>query len=230
VMRSLKQSFDGPVFIDNEATFAALGEKYFGVARGHNNVLYISAGIGIGGGLIVGGQLYNGASGFASEFGHMTLDSNGVRCGCGNVGCWETLASQAALFRYVRDAITAGGRSSVEKLLNGNLNNLSVGTIVDAAKEGDAVALEALQITGSHLGIGTDVLIKAFNPEIVIFGGRLSLAGEFLLPIIKEELKKRTMFESLRETPVVTAHFGPDAALMGGVAKIFQSVLTNPAV
>lgn len=228
VLHVLQNSFDIPIFIDNEATLAALGEKYFGVAKGHNNVLYISAGIGIGGGLIVNGQLYNGAAGFASEFGHMTMDRNGLACGCGNFGCWETLASQAALFRYVKDSVLAGKKSLLRNLTDKGSGGLSISLIKDAAEKGDKVALEALKITGVNLGVGIDALVKTFDPEIVVFGGRLSLASEFLLPIIKQELCNRTMFEGTHEIPVMAAHFGSDAAVMGGVAKIFQSVLANP--
>lgn len=228
VLETLKESFETRVFIDNEATFAALGEKCFGVARKLNDVLYISAGIGIGGGLIIGGELYNGAAGYASEFGHMTMDPAGVLCGCGNSGCWETLASQAALFRYVRDDLTAGNASSVKAWSAGTPDDLSVMAIVEAAQAGDKVALNALSKTGSYLGIGMDALIKAFNPEMIVFGGRLSLAFEFLSPVIREELKKRSMSDRQRNTPVVAAQFGTDAAVMGGIAKVFQAVLANP--
>ncbi|MEP6788963.1 MAG: ROK family transcriptional regulator, partial [Acidobacteriota bacterium] len=160
VLKTLTDSIAVPVFIGNEATFAALGEKYFGVARGANDVLYVSAGIGIGGGLIIGGQLYNGAAGVASEFGHMTMEPGGRKCACGNFGCWETLASQTSLFRLVGDAIAAGAQSILS-----TFGGLTVGNIVEAAEKGDAVALDALNITGTHLGVGMDALVKTLNPE-----------------------------------------------------------------
>jgi glucokinase-like ROK family protein len=224
----LEKKFETTVFIDNEATFAALGEKFFGVAKGSNNVLYISAGVGIGGGLIINGQIYNGAAGYASEFGHMTMNPEGERCACGNLGCWETHASQAALFREIKRLVSAGNSTLISEMLGGDLNRLSVQVIVEAAREQDAVALQALRKIGVSLGLGIDSLIKAFNPELVVFGGILSLAEEFLLPSIKQELKKRWLLESIKETPVVAAHFGSDAAVMGGIAKIFQAILANP--
>lgn len=226
----LQKHFETKIFIDNEATFAALGEKFFGVAKGFNNVLYISAGVGIGGGLIINGQLYNGASGYASEFGHMTMNPAGEICACGNAGCWETQASQASLFREIKAAVSAGRPTVINEMLNGNLNGLSVEVIVEAARKNDCVALESLQKIGAFLGTGMDSLIKAFNPEIVVFGGILTLAGEFLLPAIKEELRKRRLPESGTETSVLLAHFGSDAAVMGGIAKIFQTILDNPVV
>jgi len=230
VLPFFQKHFKVPVFIDNEATFAALGEKFFGVAKGFNNVLYISAGVGIGGGLIINGHLFNGASGYASEFGHMTMDPGGRPCACGNTGCWETQASQAALFRKIKEAISGGEVSIIKETAGGDLDDLCLPDIVEAAEKNDAVALAALEKIGVFLGIGIDTLIKAFNPELVVFGGILSLAGRFLLPAINDELKKRGMPERADETPVVLAQYGSDAAVMGGIAKIFQTILANPQI
>jgi glucokinase-like ROK family protein len=225
VLESLKESFDVPIFIDNEATFAALGERYFGVARGHNNVLYISAGVGIGGGLIIDGRIYGGSGGFASEFGHMTMDPGGIKCGCGNTGCWETQASQAALFRYIHEEIADGKVSAVSKK---HLKKLSIEAVVGAAEQGDAVALAALRKTANYLATGIDSLVKAFDPEIVVFGGILSLAGKFLFPTFDEVLGQDSMLESRLPPRVMLAEFGSDAAAMGGIARIFQSILAMP--
>lgn len=227
ILPLFEKNFDVPVFIDNEATFAALGERYFGVARGRSDVLYISAGVGIGGGLIVDGHIHNGARGFASEFGHMTMDANGLKCGCGNTGCWETQASQAALYRYIGESISAGNVSLINQK---DLSHLSIEAVLGAARQGDKVAIAALGTTARHLATGIDSLIKAFDPEIVVFGGILSHAGEFLLPAIDAELTKRSILVGTRKTPVVLAQFGSDAAAMGGIAKVFQSILANPDV
>ena len=227
ILDPLEKHFDVPVFIDNEATFAALGERYFGVARGHNNVLYISAGVGIGGGLIVEGRIYGGSGGFASEFGHMTMGPGGIKCGCGNTGCWETQASQAALFRYIREEIAAGRKTAIPKK---DLKDLSVSGVVDAAAQGDEIAIAALQKTANYLAVGIDSLVKAFDPEIIVFGGILSLAGEFLLPIFERVLAADSMLDARRPAPVVLAEFGSDAAAMGGIARIFQSILAMPSL
>lgn len=213
--------FNVPIFVDNEATFAALGESFFGAAKGYRNILYISAGIGIGGGLIINRQIYNGASGFASEFGHQTMDAAGIKCSCGNYGCWETQASQAALFRKIKDAIKSGKKTVLKK----NSANITVQDIVDAARENDPVSLDSLNEIGNCLGIGIDSLIKVFDPEIVVFGGRLSLASEFLLPVIIDQIKTRELLHK-NSTNIIKAGFGSDASLMGGIAKIFQISLS----
>jgi glucokinase-like ROK family protein len=225
----LAEAFDAPVFVGNEANMAALGEQYFGAARGYEEVLYISAGVGLGGGLVHGGRVFNGVTGFAGEFGHMTMDPGGPLCNCGNRGCWETQVSQEALFRHVREAITGDGRSS--KLSNGNggaLERLSVPMVAEAAREGDGVALDGLNQIGRHLGIGIASLVNALNPQLVVFGGILSLAGEFLLPLVNEELQQRSLRWNREATRVVLAEHGFDACAMGGVATVYQAILAEP--
>jgi glucokinase-like ROK family protein len=229
VAELLRRSFDVPIFVDNEATLAALGEQYFGAAKGYSEVLYISAGVGLGGGLVLNGNLYNGSAGFAAEFGHMTMEPNGERCKCGNRGCWETQISQAALFRYVTDAIRQGHPTSLTEMINGQPEQLTVAAIVEAAKGGDKLALTALQKLGRHLGIGIASLVNALNPRLVVFGGVLSLAGDLLLPIVTEELHQRALHWNEETARIVIARFGSDASVMGGVAKVFQTVLANPA-
>jgi glucokinase-like ROK family protein len=227
---TLQQSFDTRVFVNNEANLATLGEYYFGAARGYDEVLYMSAGVGLGGGVILNGQLFNGGTGFAGEFGHMTMDPEGQLCNCGNRGCWETQASQSALFRYIQQAIQQNKRPSIlSEKTDDNLNKLTVPLVVEAAQADDIVALEALDVVGRYLGIGLASLVNALNPELVVFGGILSLAGEFLLPIINEQLEHRTLRWNENAAKVVLAEHGFDSCLMGGVATIYHSVLIQPS-
>ena len=154
-LRQLLQSrFEFPVVVDNEAAMAAFGESYFGVARGARNILYVSAGVGIGGGLVLDGRIYPGSTGFAGEVGHMTLEKDGPLCSCGNYGCWETLAAQSSVFRRVHQAIAAGEHSSLSHYKNGKRESLTIPVVVQAAKAGDRVALDALTETGKYIGIG----------------------------------------------------------------------------
>jgi glucokinase-like ROK family protein len=224
----LRSRFDFPVTVDNEATMAAFGESYFGVARGSRNVLYVSAGVGIGGGLVLDGRIYPGSAGFAGEVGHMTIEPNGLTCNCGNRGCWETLASQSAVFRRVHEAIAAGATSSLSRFKNGKRESLTIPLIVRAAEEGDVVALQALTETGMYLGIGLASLINILNPEMVVFGGILSLAKEFLMPVIQETIQARAMRWSSRSAQIVVAAYGSDACVMGAVAMIYDQILRQP--
>lgn len=217
-----------PVFVDNEANMAALGETLFGAAKGYNEVLYISAGVGVGGAVVRNGQLVRGTTGFASEFGHMTIDPDGALCNCGNRGCWETLVSQSAVIRLTRQAIAAGRSSVLEALAGGDLNNLSIPLIVQAAVQQDAVALSVLEAAGRNLGIGIASLINAFNPDLVVLGGILSLAGQWLLPTVRAEVGWRALRWNAEATEILSAQHGFDACAMGGVATLLQAIVLEP--
>jgi len=224
----LQASFDIPVFVDNEANLAALGEHYFGAARDHDEVLYISVGVGLGGGIVHQGLVFSGVTGVAGEFGHMTMDPDGELCNCGNRGCWETQVSQRALFRHVRRAIGEGGDSLLSEMVGGDFERLTVLTVVEAARAGDAVALKALERIGRDLGIGIASLTNALNPELIVFGGILSLAGEFLLPVVNEEFQRRSLRWNREAARIVLARHGFDACVMGGVAVVYQAILAEP--
>ena len=247
----LREAFTCPVYLDNEANLAALAEAQYGAARGHGDVLYISAGVGLGGGIIRDGQLYRGVSGFAGEFGHMRvlacepIDGGDRRCGCGNYGCWETLVSERALFADITNRVAEGqasllawvasGDSSADgkRLTDGKQSQsaLTVPVVVDAAQAGDRVAAEALRTVGQALGSGIASLVNALNPELVVLGGSLSLAGEFLLPAIETELQEHALRWSRAAARVVIAQHRVDACVMGGIATVIEAsqlVLSHP--
>jgi glucokinase-like ROK family protein len=228
VRELMEQEFSIPVYVDNEANLAALGETYFGAGRESNYVLYVVSSVGLGGGIVIDGRLMTGAAGFAGEFGHMTLDPAGLRCSCGNFGCFETLVSQRALYRRIRSAVGTGKPSLLVEATEGDLNRLTVPMIVEAAEEGDVVARAALEETGNWLGIGIASLINALNPERVVFGGTLSLAHEYLLPVVKEVVAKRALRWSNETAEIVIAEHGPDACVIGGIAAIYRQILSNP--
>ncbi len=225
----LREAFDLPLFVNNEANLAALGEHFFGAAQGYDEVLYISAGAGLGGGIVRGGQLFSGATGFAGEFGHMVIEPDGELCNCGSRGCWETQVSQAALFRYIRQASEAGRATVLQHGLNGAGVALTVPDVIEAARAGDTVALEGLARVGHFLGLGIASLVNALNPELVVFGGILSLAWDFLLPVVQEALHRRALPWSFGTSQVVLAQNGVDACVLGGVATVYQMILSRPA-
>jgi glucokinase-like ROK family protein len=224
----LHERFDAPAYVDNEANLAALGECYFGSARGYDNVLFLSLGIGLGGGIVKEGKLYRGGSGLCGEFGHMTMDPDGLPCSCGNRGCWETQVSPAAVLRYVRQAVMHGQTSRLPVGDSKNPELLTLALVLDAARMKDAAAAQALAEVGRRLGIGVASLVNALNPDLVILGGRLSSAGEFLLPAVEAELRKRALRWNAEATQVVLASYGVDACVMGGVAAVTQAVLRAP--
>ncbi len=224
------RQFDVPIFVDNDANMSALGERYFGKARGSNNFIYLSLGVGLGGGIVLNGQLYRGIGGYAGEIGHMTIVDDGERCNCGNRGCWETLVSQTAVIRRVRRAIEAGNPSLVSELVEGRLDRISIPAIVQAAGKGDQVAQQAIEETGTYLGIGIANLINAFNPEWIILGGVMSLASDYLLPAIERTIEQRSLVWARRMARVTASSYGVDACVMGGVALVLHDILSRPGL
>ena len=216
----LRESFHTEIFVDNEANLAAIGEQFFGSAKGHSDVLYISLGRGLGGGIVHNGEIYNGETGIAGEFGHMTLNPYGLLCNCGNYGCWETEVNQAAIIRHLGEIKTP------EPASEDNFN-LSIADIIEAAERGDLSMLAALNQVGRQLGIGLASLLNTLNPGLIVFGGELSAAADYLLPAAKSEMEKRSLKWALKASEMTVARFGSNAAIMGGVGIIFQSVLSQ---
>lgn len=223
----LQAEFDFPVYVDNEANMATLGESYFGVARGAKSVLYVSAGVGLGGGIVLDGRILPGTAGFAGEVGHMTLVMDGLRCNCGNLGCWETLVSQDALFRRIRAAAAWGQDTSLADHQPRN-EALTVPIVVEAARRGDAVAVKALEDTAYYLGVGLANLVNALNPEIVVFGGILSVGSEFLMPVMNRVIRERALRWSVDSMQVLVAAYGSNACVMGGIATVYHQILSQP--
>jgi glucokinase-like ROK family protein len=222
-----QESFGAPIFVDNEANMAALGEHFFGAGQEYSEILYLSGNIGLGGGFLSDGHLRRGANGVAAEYGHMTMDPNGELCNCGNYGCWETMVSQVGLFKKITDAIQSGERSLLTEKIQGQWERLSVELVVEAAQAGDQVAIRALEEIGHSLGIGIASLLNALNPEVVVLGGILSIASDFLFPVVNEEIQKRALPWNRETVKIIRAAHGSDAAVKGGIATVYQSVLSQ---
>ncbi len=222
--------FGIPVFVDNDADVAALGERYFGVAQHVEDFIYLAVGVGLGGGIVLGGKPYGGVGGYAGEIGHTTIVEDGERCNCGNRGCWETLVSQKAVIKRARKAVESHGESRIAQLVGGRLEQISIPIIVQAASEGDGVARQVLEETGVYLGIGIANLINTFNPELIILGGVISLASDYLLPAIERTIEERSLAWPRRMVRIMASSHGPDACVMGGVALVLHDILSRPGL
>jgi len=222
ILERIRSKISHSVLVDNEASLAALGEHFFGAAKGFSEVLYISAGAGLGGGLIVEGDIYRGSSGIAGEFGHMTVDINGKLCSCGKKGCWETVANRSALFAEFR-------RLAPRTKKAGDPSQM-IDQILVSARRGENAGIDAIGFIAHSLAVGIDSLIKSFDPERVVLGGTLSSFSDLLIPMITAELRERPIFGLGHSADVVAAEFGPDAALKGGVARVIRSFLRAPAL
>ena len=230
VQDQLSKRFSVPILVDNDANTAALGEKYFGVARDSDIFVYLGAGVGLGGGVFIGDQLYRGHRGYAGEVGHMTIVEDGLLCNCGNRGCWETLVSQTAVLNRVRLSSQEGQSSRWSSDGANDPSLIAIDNVFQAAKEGDPTARSALLETGRYLGIGIANLVNAFNPEMVILGGILSRGGDIILPEIKEVLRERAFCEQYEKAQVMISAHGFDACVMGGVALVLNNILSRSSL
>ena len=206
-----------PVVVENDANAAAWAEWRFGVARGESHLLCITLGTGIGGGLLVDGQLVRGRYGLAGEFGHMQVVPGGHRCECGNRGCWEQYASGNALVREGRELAAAGSPMAHALLAAaGDPKHLTGPLVTAAAREGDQAAVELLTDVGQWLGVGLANLAAALDPGLFVIGGGVSDAGELVLAPARESFRRNLTGRGYRpEARILQAELGPDAGLVG---------------
>lgn len=207
-----------PVVIENDANAAAWGEARFGAGRGKEHMLMLTVGTGIGGGIVVNGDLYRGAFGIAAEIGHIRVVPEGHLCGCGARGCFEQYGSGNALMRHAREAIAASPDIARNLLSRGDgtLEGLTGKAITDAARDGDAVALAAFNTTGQWLGAGIASLSVILDPECVVISGGVIDAGEILLAPIRSGLERYMPFAGKHPYPeIIAASLGNEAGLVG---------------
>lgn len=207
-----------PIFVDNDANAAVWAEWKFGAAKEETHVMMITLGTGIGGGMLINGQVQRGRFGIAGEFGHMQVVPGGHRCECGNRGCWEQYASGNALVREARSLVSANSPIASDLLdrVDGRPGNLTGPLITQAARDGDPTARELLAEIGNWLGVGIANLAAAFDPGTFVIGGGVSAAGDLLLTSARETFKRQLPGRGYRpEARIVAAHLGNDAGLIG---------------
>lgn len=213
-----------PVYLENDVRCMALAERTFGAARGTENAICLALGTGIGSGIFVRGELLRGAGGSAGEVGHMSIiPMGGQECGCKSTGCWETLASASAVVRNARLEMEHAHRLGIPTALKEPLNGKKV---TEAALDGDPVASAVLEEAGKFLGIGLANLVNLFNPECIVIGGGMSLAGELLLSPARREMLKRAMPNPGKEVRIVPAELGLAAGVIGAALFGLRNILT----
>ncbi len=207
-----------PTFVDNDANVAALAEHLFGAARGAQNAVMLTIGTGIGGGLILGGEIYRGSTGAGAELGHVAIQLDGPACqgNCPGHGCVETLASGTALGREGRAVAESAPDSALGKLLADG-EEIDGKAVTVAAQEGDETAIGVFDLVGGRLGVALASFANIFEPEVIVIGGGVIVAGELLLAPARRELEARAL-RPMNNTPVVPAELGEDAGMIGAAA------------
>ncbi|MEK6753656.1 MAG: ROK family transcriptional regulator [Chloroflexota bacterium] len=219
------------VFVENDANAAAIAEHLFGTARQCQDFIFVFAGVGIGGGLFLNGKLYRGKNGYAGEIGHSPImaEPSQTVCHCGNRGCWETYANQYSIIQRIQARLEVKRTSIIPKLIAEHNSPLSIPIIKQAADAGDREAIDSFAEAGHAMGQGLAGLINIFNPEKIVIGGPLSIAGEYLLPAIKETVARHALPEIDQQVEVLLSPFGPDASLLGAIAIVADDILSHPS-
>ncbi|MBC8528166.1 ROK family glucokinase [Christensenellaceae bacterium NSJ-44] len=205
-----------PIHMDNDGNAAALGEIMVGSMKGAKDAVFITLGTGVGGGLMVNGKMLRGAHSVAGEIGHMSsMLYGGVDCNCGQQGCWEKYTSATALIAFAREAMEQHPDCLIAQKTGGDKAKVNAKVVIDAAKEGDAVALKLFNDYAYALGRGIASLIHILDPEVVALGGGVSRAGDFLLDAVREQVKKCVMHPDMPYARVELATLGNEAGLIG---------------
>jgi glucokinase-like ROK family protein len=223
----LEERFGKPVFIQNDANSAALAEYRFGLAHGLRDALVLSMDWGIGLGIILDGKLRGGALGFAGEFGHIPLVEGGVLCHCGKRGCLETVASGSAIVRLAKAGLQAGQRTLLSQLPAAELAQLGPEHVYEAAQQGDQFAITTLAEVGTNLGKGIAILIQLFNPELIILGGKIAQAKQFIFPAIQQAINTYCMAQLREKTTVMVSELGDNAVILGSVATVMENIFES---
>ncbi|HEV8369086.1 MAG TPA: ROK family protein [Pyrinomonadaceae bacterium] len=207
---ALEERLQIPVFLENDANAAAVGEMWLGAARGARNVICITLGTGVGGGILLEGKLWRGTEGSAGELGHTTVDPfRGPQCKCGNIGCLEMFASATAIVRMTRESLSSYPNTIVRD------RGLTAREVYDAAKLGDELALKIFERVGDYLGVGLVNLINIVGPEVIVIGGGVANAWDVFEPPMREQIRKRAFPSLAQDIQIKPAECGDNAGLLG---------------
>jgi len=216
----LKEKLNCPVLLDNDANVAAVGEFAYGAGKGSRHMLMVTLGTGVGGGLVLNGEIFRGARDLAGEFGHMTVHYDGYTCSCGRKGCIEEYASIRGIVRMVQEKLDAGIESSLR-----DVKRLTPREIYHDAVNGDALAIEAFQQAGDFLGVALADIANLLNIERIVVGGGVANAGNFILDAARKRVQKDALPVAAESVEIVKAELGNSAGLVGAayLARLLKS-------
>jgi glucokinase len=214
-----------PATLDNDANCATFGEWWLGAGRDVETLVGFTLGTGIGGGIVLNGSIYHGCSDVAGEIGHMTIDSTGRSCKCGNYGCLEAYASGPAIALRAVEGLQAGVDSILTEMVNGRLDEITAATVYEGAVAGDPYATEVMKDTAKFLGAGVANIINILNPEMVVIAGGVTRAGDHLFEPLRAEVRRRAFRSAQERCQIVPGELPGTAGVVGAVAVFKQEVL-----
>ena len=216
-----------PVSLLNDARAITFGEWKFGAGRGVDTMACFTIGTGVGGGLVINGRLHMGIGGTAGELGHQTVDPIGVRCGCGNIGCLETIGSASAITAMGIKAVVQGLTTSIGEMVAYDLNKINPEVIARAANQGDAVAREIFVHAGNAFGIAIANVLVSVGPRKVVLGGGVAAVGDLLFDPIRRTIKERVTIMPVDQVEVVAAQLGNNAGVLGVAQWTYQNLTSG---
>ncbi len=220
----LKKIFGVPVFFDHNTKVRTFAEQQFGLAKNKKNVLMLQADWGLGLGIIINKKLYVGKSGFSGEFGHLPIVDNGVLCSCGKQGCLETVVSATAIVRMAKEGIENGNSSLIKELVNSDLEKIDISIVIQAANSGDQFAISIFSDVGHWLGRGIAYLLQIFNPELIIIGGHVAEANQFILAPIQQAIHTFSNRDINNDTEIKFSELGSKTGTMGAAAYALEKI------
>jgi glucokinase len=215
--KALEKQLDVPVFVENDGNIAVLGVHVAELKAKPRNVVGIFVGTGIGGGLIINGELYSGYGHTAGEIGHMVLQVDGPKCGCGNKGCFEALASRTAIFQQIKAAIKDGQKTLLTEMLGEDLADLRSGDLRKAIRRGDKFVDRIIESAAEYIGIASANLVNVLNPEVVVLGGGvIDALQDEMMSVIVETANDYAMPGTMKGVEIIASKLGDDAGITGG--------------
>lgn len=211
----LQKYIQKPVYIDNDATVAGYAESISGVSRGCSCSVFLTLGTGLGAGIVINGRPWSGAHGVGSEIGHMTLVVDGVPCTCGNDGCVERYCSATAIIRMAKQSCLGYPDCDMVQRVKGDLDRIDAKVVIDSAKAGDPVAMRVFDRYCKYLAITVNNITAFLDPEMIVLGGGVSTAGDFLLDNVREQLPRYLMYKTLPSPELRLAQLGNEAGIIG---------------
>lgn len=226
IVGELRRRFDVPVFIENDANAAALGEKIGGAGRGFNNFVLLTLGTGIGGGMIYKGELVE----LSSEIGHMSINADAEKCPCGNIGCLENYASARAMVSKAVALLEKGSESLLSKCCKGSIYKITPEDIYRIALEGDTLSREILRDAGKYLGVGLANIINIMSPEAIILAGGLIGAWNIYIQEAIKEASRRAYKDLFDSVKIVSSSLGDNAGIIGAACIVFKELSRNSSL
>ncbi len=219
----IENHFSLPTFVINDSKATAFGEYHFGLAKGKSHVLSVNVDWGVGLGIVLNGEIFDGASGFAGELGHIQVNPEGVLCHCGKVGCLDTITSASSLLKNIKEGLRNGQVSKLGEYKD-QLENINLEMVINAAQQGDGFAIDIIHTIGLELGKGLSIAVHLFNPQIIIIDGVLSKAQKLIVNPIEHAINKYCLTDFKEDLTIEISQLSEDAKIFGVHAYVVESL------